>query len=327
MAGGGAATNSGIDFQNRVGALALVAMMTDVADLEVVGLGNTREKPVQVRFETSDGIDDIVIVTLQRKIWIQAKNSISLSKGDDSDFAKVIRQFVAQACCGTNDDHYVMAVSPAASNKIRITLRKLCESYRLNEVGAGENPLTGDERETLEIVNARIEREFQNATGRACIQRYCVDLLKHIYIRTLDVADGGVTELLAVAALAPVSLTDPTLLWRNLITICLSLARDRLSIDADGLASRISALIRQSTTGPENAASSDSSITMERRGLTSMGREVILARDDNGRVILTDFRRFSEDGIKRLRFATVEAHNREAYSKFSLKKYSPTAAR
>jgi hypothetical protein len=38
MTGGGAATNSGIDFQNRVGALALVAMVTDVADLEIVGL-------------------------------------------------------------------------------------------------------------------------------------------------------------------------------------------------------------------------------------------------------------------------------------------------
>lgn len=305
MTGGGAATNAGIDFQNRVGALALVAMTTDVADLEVVGLGNTREKPIQVRFETSDEIDDIVIVTPQREIWIQAKNTISLSKGDDSDFAKVIRQFVGQACRGALGDHYVIAVSPTTSRKVRITLRKLCESYRLNECGAGENPLTEDERETLEIVSARVEREFQNLTGRVCTQRYPTDLLKQIYVRTLDVADGGVMELLAVTSLAPVSLADPALLWRNLIAICLTLARDRLSIDANGLKSRISALIRQTVTSPEDAESSEySSITMERRGLTSMGREVILARDENDRVILTDFRRFGEDGIKRLRFAS-----------------------
>jgi hypothetical protein len=83
--------------------------------------------------------------------------------------------------------------------------------------------------------NTRIEREFQNLTGRACTERYRVDLLKQIYIRTLDVADSGATELLAVTALAPASLADPALLWRNLITICITLARDRLSIDADGL--------------------------------------------------------------------------------------------
>jgi hypothetical protein len=273
--------------------------------MDAAVLGNAHEKPEQVRFETSDGIDDIVIVTPQRKILIQAKNSISLSKGDGSDFAKVIRQFVIQAGHGARDDHYVIAVSLAASSMIRIILRKLCESYRLNDSGAGENPLTEDETEALEIVNTRIQREYQHLTGRACTERYRVDLLKQIYVRTLDVAEGGATELLAVTALAPASLADPTLLWRNLITICLTLARDRLSIDADGLSTRISALIRQSASRREDAESSGiSGVSIKRRGVTSMGREVILARDENGRLILTDFRRFGEDGTKRLRFAS-----------------------
>ena len=104
---------------------------------------------------------------------------------------------------------------------------------------------------------------------------------------------------------ASVTLTDPALLWRNLITICLTLARNRLSIDADGLATRISTLTRRSASSSPDAESSGfSGAQMERRGVTSMGREVILARDENGRLILTDFRRFGDDGAKRLRFAS-----------------------
>jgi hypothetical protein len=75
MTGGGAATNSGIDFQHRVGALALVVMLADSVDLDAVGLGEASEKSTQVRFETNDGIDDIVIDLGKGRILVQAKNN------------------------------------------------------------------------------------------------------------------------------------------------------------------------------------------------------------------------------------------------------------
>jgi hypothetical protein len=108
---GEAATNSGIDFQHRVGALAMVTMLTDLADLDVAGLGNPGERPTQVRFETADGIDDIVIVLDEGQILVQAKNTISLSTSADSEFAKVIRQFVEKSRHVGFNERYVLAVS------------------------------------------------------------------------------------------------------------------------------------------------------------------------------------------------------------------------
>jgi hypothetical protein len=131
MTGGGAATNSGIDFQHRVGALALVVMLADSVDLDAVGLGEASEKPTQVRFETNDGIDDIVIDLGKGRILVQAKNTLSLSTGAESEFAKVIQQFVTQSLHEANNDRFLLAVSPGASAKIRLDFKKLCESYRL----------------------------------------------------------------------------------------------------------------------------------------------------------------------------------------------------
>jgi hypothetical protein len=309
MTGGGAATNSGIDFQNRVGALALVAMLTDLADLDIVGLGGPGEIPTQVRFETTDGIDDIVVVIREARILVQAKNTISLSTAADSEFAKVVRQFVIQFRQGAQDERYILAVSPGASGKIRLDLKKLCESYRLNRSGAVENPLTENERRVLETVHAHIDREFKDLTGSDCDENVRVDILRRIYVQTLDVADGGVTERLAVTALASVAITEPNLLWRNLVTICLRLARDRLSIDANGLRSRIGALAAPLAGHPAGTVkeADESHLRLVLEGKLSMGREVLLVRDEKDRVILTELRRFDEDGTRRVHFVNGHA--------------------
>src|SRR3954447_11197544 len=96
MTGGGAATNAGIDFQQRLGALAMVAMLVDDVDLGTVGLGDGGQKPSELRFETNDEIDDLVIVTPHGRIFVQAKNAVSLSSDEASDLAMVMRQFVRQ---------------------------------------------------------------------------------------------------------------------------------------------------------------------------------------------------------------------------------------
>lgn len=310
MTGGGAATNSGIDFQHRVGALALIVMATDILDLSLVGLGGVEERPSEVRFETGDGIDDIVLIVPSGRVLIQAKNTLSLSTGEESDFAKVIRQFVRQSRDGSSgDDRYVLAVSPGASSKIRLDLKKLCESIRLNESGGDKNPLTKNERDVLDIVNAHIDREFKSLTGAACDDAARTALLRKMHVETLDVADGGVTERLAVTALAPVAVTDPTLLWRNLVAICLGLARGRLSIDLGGLQSRVGSLIK--VPFGEQGGGLDASelfhIQIEQMGEVSMGKEVLLVRDDElDKTMLVELRRFDESGNKRTRF--VDGH-------------------
>ena len=66
MAGGGAATNSGIDFQHRLGALAMLSVLTQI-DLVLDGL--VASGITELRFETHDDIDDLVIATKQQ-LWL-----------------------------------------------------------------------------------------------------------------------------------------------------------------------------------------------------------------------------------------------------------------
>ena len=304
MTGGGAATNSGIDFQHRVGALGMVTMLTNIADLDVVGLGDPGERPTRIRFETANGVNNIVIALDEGQILVPRTNTISLSTGADSEFAKVIRQFVAQSRHDVPNERYVLAVSPGASAKIRLDLKKLCESYRLNETDAGQNPLTANERQVLDAVNAHIDREFKDVTGSVCNEQFRIDLLRRIHIQTFDVAEGGTTERLAITALTLVTRTEPTLLWRNLIAICLRLARDRLSIDMAGLSSRLGILVSPPAGAKDRMRgdADNSRPRVERTGALSMGREVLLACDEDNRIIITEFRRFNEDGTRRPRF-------------------------
>ena len=101
-----------------------------------------------------------------------------------------------------------------------------------------------------------------------------------------------------------VARTEPTLLWRNLIAICLRLARDRLSIDMAGLSSRLGILVSPPAGAKDRMRgdADNSRPRVERTGALSMGREVLLACDEDNRIIITEFRRFNEDGTRRLRF-------------------------
>ena len=158
--------------------------------------GRSRREAHPNPVETADGVDDIVIALDEGQILVQAKNTISLSTGADSEFAKVIRQFVAQSRRDVPNERYVLAVSPGASAKVRLDLKQLCQSYRLNETDAGQNPLTANERQVLDAVNAHIDREFKDITGSVCDEKLRIELLRRIHIQTFDVAEGGTTDVL-----------------------------------------------------------------------------------------------------------------------------------
>ena len=93
--GGGAATNSGIDFQQRIAALVLSHMLVDVNNYSALQLGDELNVN-EVRFETNNNIDDLVLQTTSGRVLIQAKRSLSLSDSTNSEFSAVLKQFVAQ---------------------------------------------------------------------------------------------------------------------------------------------------------------------------------------------------------------------------------------
>lgn len=301
MTGGGAATNSGIDFQARVGALAMVSMVADLLDLGSLGLGDHGQVPLEVRFETNDHVDDIVLVLASSRILIQAKNTLSLTTGHDSELAKVIRQVVGSHLVGGAADRHLLVVSPQASSRIRLQLRKICQSHRLNASGVAANPLSKTERETLVVAKRHIRREFQTASGRNCNKETVAAIFRSLDVETVDIASGSTGERMATTALAAAATVSPELIWRSLIALSLVLSRDRMSIDQPGLSARFAPYL--ATPGQDSQAPAmDDILRLAVQGEVSMGREVLLAQQDDGTTCVAELRRFNEDGSRRLRF-------------------------
>jgi hypothetical protein len=306
VTGGGAATNAGIDFQARVAALSFVTMLADVADLGVLGFSPSGTLN-EVRFETADSVDDLVLVLGQGRVLVQAKNSVTLSAEPKSELARVMGQVVGAHLTPRAGDHYLLAVSPTTSARIRRELKKLCIARRLNKSGASSAPYNEAENYTLSVARDHIFREFEAATGRACTEDFADSVLGALHVETFDVSEGGTSERLAVLALSTVSAGDPMALWRSLVATSVVLARDRMSIDRAGLMARFETLLK-STTGPMSTigtAPADLKVSLE--GSTSMGREVVLAQTPSGQAILAEFRRFDDDGSRRVHFAGGKA--------------------
>lgn len=122
---GGAATNAGIDFQQRISALFMTHMLMDLAFID--DLGMERNSKIQsLQFESDEAIDDLVVRTDLGTVYIQAKRSINCSQNEESEFSKVIKQFVEQYSRGTSEnDKFVLATTSKSSSKITRDLKKL----------------------------------------------------------------------------------------------------------------------------------------------------------------------------------------------------------
>src|SRR5271167_430732 len=91
--GGGAATQGGTNYQNRVAAWVCAHILGERTALPIGPNG----VPTYARFETPEPVDDILIGTASGGLsFVQAKRTISLSSASDSEFASAIDQFVRQ---------------------------------------------------------------------------------------------------------------------------------------------------------------------------------------------------------------------------------------
>ena len=232
--------NAGIDFQQRLGALIMVMMLTDQPDLGALGLGWDNCTVQSLNFETGDAIDDLVLVTDGPVIFIQAKRSLNLSSAIASEFSSTLRQFVGQYLRTPNaDQRYLIATSLNASNRIRVDLRKLTEAARLNVSGLEVNPLTKAEAAIKLVATSLIDQHFTDLSGRSITDGERSRLWRQIHVAALDVASGGGLETLALTALEGQQVRDPRLVWGSLVALGLELATYRLSIDRAALERRM----------------------------------------------------------------------------------------
>ena len=302
--GGGAATNAGINFQHRIGALILAHLLIGIRNYSMFGV--TDEIVVhEVRFETADLVDDLVLLTSTGMVLIQAKRTVALSKKIDSDFSKALRQFVQhEIAFPKNSDEFILAISNDSSKRIRVELRKITEALKLNETATASNPLTNSENEVLLTTQDLIRRHFKSIVKSTPGSDFLSALIKKIRVVPLDIESGSAGERAMLTLLDSKTSVSSSLLWGALIALCLDLAKDRLSIDNAALHQRMGAFIDGGTGELAADGNSAESIEEKYRGRFAFGKDVLLVARllDDERMGLLELNRFENDGSRTCMF-------------------------
>lgn len=229
MTSGGAAGNAGADFQQRVAALLTVHMLSGIEDVPAFGIGSGVYVK-ELRFESDDEIDDLVVVTSKGRLFVQAKRALSLSDDNESEFSSVLKQFVHQYCHDSNnDDVYILATSSRSSRKITKDLKKLTHASRLNEDGSNQNPLTRAEEEVLQKTRTLCESHYQEVTGSALDVDTYRTILSKIIVAIVDIEEGQPLEAAAITLLSGKTKVSPQIVWEALVAMCLSLAGKKVT--------------------------------------------------------------------------------------------------
>ena len=297
---GGAATNAGVEFQQRVAAWCLVLMHCASDPKALLDLPDTGSITT-VRFEAKTPIDDVVLVTERdREILIQAKRRVSLSEAAGSDFVSTLDQFVSQYAAHPDAGYYVLAVPPDTSGRIRNTFRKLLDALRLNPDAWRDNPLSKSDETCIAIYRAVLQQLFR---GRGLVfdERTILAFSRRVFVRELAVTAGLGHETAALTLLGRDARVAPELLWSYLIGQSLRFAAKRASVTRASLGELIAPYF-----APGAAATPELSmkLAVKVNGAMPAGREVILVKGfvKDDALSIMEFYRFDEDGRKRLRF-------------------------
>lgn len=300
---GGSATNAGVDFQQRISALLMIQMIMELPFIEDLGI-ETDEEISKLSFETNDGIDDLVVTTVSSKIYIQAKRSINFSDNLSSEFAKVIKQFVDQYLSGgKKEDRYILATSSKASSKIIRDLKKIIESIKNNDQTFFENPLNQSEQDTFLKLNYLIKTYYESRLGKIISNEIANEILKRIRISILDIEENLPLEKAVITLISSQTNISPKLIWSNLISIGLTLSRERSSINKDGLLKRVGKYF-QAVPGEQKESKTLELLHFHLQSNIASGKDIILVKNfpEEGEYVVAEMYRFDKSGNKRLKF-------------------------
>lgn len=230
---GGQATNSGIDYQQRIAAWCLINQYTEF-DLSAYFDQIEDELIIKtIHFETDSAIDDINLSCKNNiKIFLQVKRAMSLSQNVTSEFYKTIEQFVKQYSKGISEkEFYGIVTTNDSSAKITNDLKKLVISAKLNPAFLKENPLNESEKDCLEKINNVFNEIYHKINNKKATEEQFKSFLKKIFVCILDVEVGQTIEIAAMMLLRSVGFKNPELIWAVLIKNTLFYSSKRLSID------------------------------------------------------------------------------------------------
>jgi hypothetical protein len=214
--GGGAATQGGINFQNRVAAWICVNILAERPALPIGPEGAA----TYARFETAEPIDDILAgAATGGHAFVQAKRTLTLSSAEDSDFASAIDQFVRQyvsvgggapdtrpwrsRLLDSSKDRFVLATTPESSVPVRVDLAAVLDRIRGFTAGQplDDAATNADQRKALETLIAHIRRSWRTVAGPDPADSDLQAICSLTHVITLDVETNGTAEREALALL------------------------------------------------------------------------------------------------------------------------------
>jgi hypothetical protein len=234
---GGQATNSGIDYQQRIAAWCLINQYSEY-DISIY-FDQIEEELIidKIHFETDKPIDDINLLCKKNKrVFLQVKRSLSLSVRETSDFYKTIFQFVKEFIKSEFEDTYYGIVTTSdASSKITNDLKKIVLSAKLNDDFLISNPLNESEKECLSKVQELFNQMYLSEKRVNATEEKFKSFLKKIFVAVIDVETGHSVEVACFMLLRSAGFRNPEIIWSILIKNALLYSSQRLSIDRNKL--------------------------------------------------------------------------------------------
>lgn len=297
---GGQATNSGIDYQQRVAAWCLINQFTEF-DISIFFDQLDEELIIEkTHFETSEHIDDLNLTCKNYKvIFLQIKRSLSLSIRDSGDFYKTIQQFVYEFIKNEKTENYFGLITTSdASSKITNDLKKIVVSIRLNTDAFEDNPLNESEKDTLDKFETLFSSIYEKIKKIKPSRHTFKAFAKRVFVGIIDIEAGHTVEIASHMLLKSIGFSRPELIWSILIKNSLVYATGRLSIDKKKLDEIfLKYLNDEKSKIPEDKQSEYLKTNIIQQGVFPAAKEVLLIEsfDEDFDYLIVELYRFTDD--------------------------------
>lgn len=238
--GGGAATSSGIVFQQQLGAFfAAQILSNDPLDPSLI-LGDAT--PVRLRFETEAPVDDILVATsVGGFLAIQAKTTVPLSDNEKSPFYRTIEQFVRHwlNCRDGNGhlgwnrplspekDRLILAVSTKASMTVQTDLSAALR--HLSQQGRGA--MNKKQKSASDIFERCVSTAWRQITSESQPSDLLAELARLIIVHVVDIENIASTLQMRLSR-SLARETESAAALSILITFCGEMMSQRNGCDA-----------------------------------------------------------------------------------------------
>jgi signal recognition particle GTPase len=251
---GGAATQIGINYQNRVAAWVCVRILAEheVSPIWELSSDTTFEF---LRCETEQPVDDILVGTSKGGyVFINVKHSVGASKLPDSPLSSVINQFVKQFISykgnkngerpwereiNSSIDRFVLVTRlkenpEAISEYLPKVLAKTRNISQHDDINIFTNNLPESERKIFKILRENLANSWTDLTASKISDEDELQLLKLIWIEILDVDENTNGEREAKQVLRNTILQNSNqseIAWDSLIQACANFASRQSGAD------------------------------------------------------------------------------------------------